>query len=311
MTTLMQTIAMKARSLSGNQNPTQDAKPNSVGGSNSASQPTNADKSRTNTENSKSAGEKDQNKVRGNGSADPQMPWHCMKCPTTSDDTDKMVECELCQNRCCSKCLKITASKHDILTRDDLAWFCSKECKARLRELVGMKEVASQMGGIIQRLDRIEHNIHEQKDSGHKAISNEITFPEEKITNIEKQVAILTERIEENTASTRQEILSKKTYSEVTAQQVQDAVNKAIANHSAKVTAEKELAPLMIKTALEEQDKESRDREERATGLVIFGAPESTKASQTERDADDAKFITGFLEEIGTGEVSFSKVTRL
>ena len=64
-----------------------------------------------------------------------------------------VLECEVCENHACNKCLKINATKYEVMLRDDTFWVCGEACRSKIRELVAMKDVMNDLKVLTMRLN--------------------------------------------------------------------------------------------------------------------------------------------------------------
>jgi hypothetical protein len=62
---------------------------------------------------------------------------------------------------------------------------------------------------------------------------------------------------------------------------------------------------------MKEQERETAECEDRARNILIFGAVESKRIRKEDCEVEDKRFISGFLEKIGMGEISFDQAVRL
>ena len=61
-------------------------------------------------------------------------PWDCQICKKVFEDSDvKMIECQRCSDHFCIRCLNITKSEYDIMSKSDSIWFCIK-CRPIVEE---------------------------------------------------------------------------------------------------------------------------------------------------------------------------------
>jgi hypothetical protein len=66
-----------------------------------------------------------------------------------------------------------------------------------------------------------------------------------------------------------------------------------------------------FREVMREQERETAEREERSKNIIIFGATESKKIRKDDCAIEDTRFVSGFLDAIGVGDISFAEVTRL
>ena len=58
--------------------------------------------------------------------------WNCKLCSKQfSDETDKIVQCEYCNDYYCSKCLNLSKSDYEVFENPSLNWFCP-ECDLKV-----------------------------------------------------------------------------------------------------------------------------------------------------------------------------------
>ena len=66
-----------------------------------------------------------------------QDDWVCTVCKIIfNDETDKILECEVCCSRKCAKCLKLTNAQYVTTQRVDLIWLCSKKCREHVNRML-------------------------------------------------------------------------------------------------------------------------------------------------------------------------------
>lgn len=60
--------------------------------------------------------------------------WNCKLCSKQfSDETDKIVQCEYCNDYYCSKCLNLSKSDYEVFKIPSLHWFCP-ECDSKVMQ---------------------------------------------------------------------------------------------------------------------------------------------------------------------------------
>ena len=214
--------------------------------------------------------------------------WKCMKCKTTSDVNAKMVECEICGAHKCSKCLTLSSTKYEVLSRDDLIWLCSDDCKVHLRALISIKDFIPQVDKINSKLDKIETNLTKSIDNIAPKIAQEIT----PMMDIEDEE---TDQEREDETDPERDARSK----EGPWQVAKSAKGKS--THLINIMKE---ALTAQQKENEEIEREKADIESRKMNLMLFNVPE--KATPEE---DKAAVEALFREEFHMN-VSIEEITR-
>ena len=127
-------------------------------------------------------------------------PWDCQICKKVFKDSDsKMIECQRCSDHFCIRCLNITKSEYDIMSKSDSIWFCIK-CRPIVEEhIVTDFKIEQRCREIVdnyeQRLNSVERTTTE-KCSEHRAreiVRDEIKqfcCDEEKVRMIAKEESL-------------------------------------------------------------------------------------------------------------------------
>lgn len=226
-------------------------------------------------------------------------PCACVKCLGVGNDTNPMMlKCEICGSQCCKKCTKLSGlngpTKMEVMNRDDVAWFCSTSCKEMLT--APLKIVLGKLEECMIRITSLETKISEQADAAgriHPLVDN--------ICKLGDQVGIIEDKIDGIYKNQEAPYFSESL----------DIDDTAVKRTFAAVTGKGTNMKGIVREAIQEQEKESQDKDERATNVIIFRVKESNEKERKKREEADKTFIQGFIDEIGISDIGFDRITRL
>ena len=201
--------------------------------------------------------------------------WVCKMCKGHfPSEKDQLLECEVCQQHCCAKCLGLTKQQYNTMQRNDLVWICSSTCKRELTTaLANARTTIPQINQLIESINKVEEDVEK--------IRKFTTQPENVLDEHEWPTLGM------NTDDT-----------ETAVKQVRRSVHQPITKG-------------IVKEAIEETERENQLKEERARNVIIFRAKELPNSTKEQQAREDKKFIADFCKLIEVPEVDVTEVTRL
>lgn len=111
-----------------------------------------------------------QNKSKIENTDEDKEVWTCQKCKTNfTQDTDRIIQCEYCENCFCSVCLGLTPEQYDVFTNPSLHWFCPTCEDKVMKNIRTDREIETRCAAFLQamesRVDRLENEIKKKVDS--------------------------------------------------------------------------------------------------------------------------------------------------
>lgn len=111
-----------------------------------------------------------QNKSKTENTDEDKEVWTCQKCKTNfTQDTDRIIQCEYCENCFCSVCLGLTPEQYDVFTNPSLHWFCPTCEDKVMKNICTDREIETRCAAFLQamesRVDRLENEIKKKVDS--------------------------------------------------------------------------------------------------------------------------------------------------
>ena len=231
--------------------------------------------------------------------------WICKTCVKKfTKVSDKLMECEYCENHFCSECLQMNDKEYDHHINSSGMWFCIT-CKPKVEEALKIeKEIEKRCEEHFikysKRLDEIERKLEGKVELGdvvalinEKSEKDKANHDKEKIVEDqlkEKQIIDLVKQVE------------TKSVADIVRKQLQESniseqnVNKLVDNK------------------IDEIDKHITDRQSRERNVIIFRMEEPNTNLIKERQAKDLETLNEMIEQIAVEseeEIKIDKIIRL
>ena len=216
--------------------------------------------------------------------------WKCGKCSLQYDYSDKKeqywLECDSCDGKYDTICLKISKSQYNTMSRDDILWVCPtclpvvEQFKKELKKAVDLGRTTCEG---IEYLKISTNNILKQQIEIEKAIKAVETQMEKNRETIDGN---LKEKIEEVKSSVTTEVPKLWT----------DVVKNANINNQGPNEVD---VVKQVKRAMYEISEANKEEEVRSRGIVVYKLPEGENESREERSSEDKTIINDLLEFLG------------
>ena len=217
--------------------------------------------------------------------------WICKFCKIHySDDADKLIICERCNQPVCLSCTNLTYADYDRLSSKDCPYmWCCQECKApALKALRTDNDIEIKCKEHFEKFSKeMQKEIHDMKDRLGKLEKTDISK-----SNLKELVSKLV----------KEELESEKSNFE------QEPENGKTSYASIVSNGQKKNKEDIVKESI----SEIRDRDRRKLNLILYNVEESKDANIEEKVEHDLKEAKKVMKSIGVDDkVSVSKPVRL
>ena len=217
-----------------------------------------------------------------------QLGWQCKTCQKKyTKETDKVMECEYCENYFCITCIDMSTTAYTHLSKSSAMWFCTS-CMPKIRETIKIeKDIEKRCSEHYEKLQKICQDMENEFDNKFTDVENKVD------TKCSKQEveAIVNDKLK---------TLSVKGGDEEITKMVQTTVT--------------DMVDTKIQHKLAESGKEIADRKSREKNIIMFKAGEPDINIIEERVKSDKEFVGKILNEMHfeTREhITIEKVIRL
>jgi hypothetical protein len=272
--------------------------------------------------------------------------WTCKICKTVFSDPKSMIlECEVCSEHTCAKCLNLTQTVYTALCRDEFVFMCQSECRAKVKiawEIQdSLTELESGITKSVEQLTRktatmeskmvkIDERMEEmvEETTRHQTLMCEDIAEKQRemkqtINDWSSTIAKLEEGMEEiRRQETREETGAVSMQNDNTEEEEEGdkesswasvilSRGKRMKPPPKAPAAQVESLSTILRQEIELQEKEAKEKEERSLNIILFGAKEPESETSTQRIKEDTEFVGGLLREIGAENIKFDHVIRL
>lgn len=195
--------------------------------------------------------------------------WVCVECKKKfSDPNDRLLECDFCDERHCTKCLAITPAQYTFLTKSATMWFCVN-CMPKVRETI-----------------KVEKEIEEKCNAHYAKFQKRCDEIDERCKNIESQVEGKVSKTDID------QLISDKINEAIEGGKIEQATANPVNNNN----EIKQMVEDVVGDKIAENEKEISNRKSRERNLVLFNLPEPETNSINERIKADAEVVTKMIE---------------
>ena len=231
--------------------------------------------------------------------------WICKTCTKKfTKVTDKLMECEYCENHFCSECLQMNDKEYEHHIHSSGMWFCGR-CKPKVEETLKVeKEIEKRCEEHFQkyckRLESIEKKL-------------------EKKVEIQDVVALINEKSEKDKAKHKKdkivtEQLKEKQIIDLVKQVETKSVTDIVKKHLQESSISEQNVNKLVDEKIKEIDKQITDRQSRERNVIIFRIDEPNTNLIKERQAKDLETLKEMIEQIAVEseeEIKIDKIIRL
>ena len=231
--------------------------------------------------------------------------WICKTCVKKfTKVSDKLMECEYCENHFCSDCLQMNDKEYEHHINSSGMWFCVT-CKPKVEETL-----------------KIEKEIEKCCEEHFKKYSNRLEEIERKLENkvdLGDVVALINKKSEKDKANQDKEKIVEDQLKEkqiidlvkqVETKSVADIVRKQLQDSN---ISEQNVSKL-VDDKINEIDKHITDRQSREKNVIIFRMEKPNTNLIKERQAKDLEALNEMIEQItveSEEEIKIDKIIRL
>ena len=232
--------------------------------------------------------------------------WVCEVCRKDfKDDTSRILECERCEVHQCAKCLQIEDELYDkLMQRKDFHWYCGG-CESKVMQSIQLeKEIERKL---VDFMGKVEYKMKTLEGSVYKKLAE----MEEKMN--EKLKDHVTHRVvDEALQKVNEKAMS---YADKARQEIKEDLKTEITqnmkeNIKTEITGDLKEAQTVLQET-RKQVKEQLDKEARRNNVIIYRAPESTKATVEERTKDDRDYVLELMNDILEVDCRIEDIKRM
>jgi len=232
--------------------------------------------------------------------------WICEVCRKDfKDDNSRILECERCEAHHCAKCLKIEDELYDkLMQRNDFHWYYSG-CESKVMQSIHLeKEIEKKLVDFMSKVDykmkTLEGNVYkklaEMEEKMNERLKDHVTH-----TAVDEALQKVNRNAMSYADKARQEI-KEDLKTEIT-QNMKDDIKTEITGDL------KEAQTVLQETRT--QVKEQLDKEARRNNIIIYRAPESTKATIEEKTQDDRDYALELMNEVLEVDCHIEDIKRM
>lgn len=250
---------------------------------------------------------------------DYNVPWVCKSCKLTIDDLAAAVlECDVCKQHCCPKCISLTKTQYAAALRNDFMWICSPDCKDTIYKALHHVTNRSEQDQLNEHFSKMEHDMRMMEariDSRMKRLERSLTG----VTSPTKTLSIW----EDNEQMSRSAMLNGPILTlgnsmsivppkPPTDQQATKMKTYASAAQPSQKQTQVELPTMkgLFKEVLNENEREKVMRIKRENNIIIYHVKEEGKG-RTERQEKDLEAAKALFVEIGAEDAEIEEIERL
>ena len=231
--------------------------------------------------------------------------WICKTCTKKfTKVTDKLMECEYCENHFCSECLQMNDKEYEHHIHSSGMWFCGR-CKPKVEETLKVEK-------------EIEKRCEEHFQKYRKRLES-IEKKLEKKVEIQDVVALINEKSEKDKAKHEKdkivtEQLKEKQIIDLVKQVETKSVTDIVKKHLQESSISERNVNKLVDEKIEEIDKQITDRQSRERNVIIFRMDEPNTNLIKERQAKDLETLKEMIGQIAVEseeEIKIDKIIRL
>ena len=247
------------------------------------------------------------------------------KCGRPVKDTERGIECDVCHKWFHASCQGVNDEAYEALQEhlDILAWIC-KVCKGEIKNgkgTLGTDSVERRMEELADIVKQQIRVIKKTSDEQDRVIRELGELQARKITTLSERVDELTEKVNEKAS----EQMAGKSYAEAAKTTCERIISTLGPKLDAlpKVDRLKDMELKVVEKMKEQQEviknsskdikrvMESREKEDRASNILIHNIPESESEDYEKRKEEDVQKFMEIAEALGATEIELHKLVRL